>query len=205
MSDVPNAAQRAARAIQHGSPVPVDDPQARAYAEAFYSLAALLPPATEGSPSRPPRHDAEDARRPKARRVTLYAIVLCTVIALALALALRQPDRFDPQGAIFLVPTAAAPTARGVVLITDDRLLLFASGLSQLESGYRYVLWRVDSGGHHRIGSVVALGSGRVRLHAGLREEPSRLEVTIERSTATGAPTGPTVLAGLREPQPQAP
>lgn len=209
MSGVPSAAERAARAIERREPVPTSDPEARAYAEAFYALAALLPPAPNASASYRPHQDrsapARNAIRGATRRVALYAAAVVTIIALVFAFVLRQPDRFEPHSAIYLVPTAASPTARGVVLVADDRLLLFASGLSQLERGYRYVLWRVDSGDHFRIGSVVSLGSGRVRLRADVHEEPSRLELTIEQSTATGAPSGPTVLAGLREPGPYDP
>ena len=217
MNTPPGAAVRAAKAIERREPVPTSDPQARAYAEAFYALAVLLPPvAYESVSSRPRRVAGEDTtgapgrdRRPGTRgamhRLTLYAAAFVTVIALVLVLVLRPPDRFEPRNAIYLVPTAAAPTARGVVLVAEDELLLYASGLSALESGYRYVLWRVDSGDHRRIGSVVSLGSGRVRLRAGVGEEPSRLELTIEQVTATGPPTGPTVLAGLRVPGPDDP
>ena len=210
MNACPDAAARAARAILTREHVPHSDAQARAYAQTFYSLAALLPASEPAGEPAPPREDAthgeEPAGRPAAERGTrsrrvraglVGLVLLVAIAAVGLAFLLLPRDRFDPRGAIYLEPTAAAPAARGVALLADGQLLLYASGLSELERGYRYVLWSVESGAYRRIGSVVGLGTGNVRLRAGFREEPSRLELTIEPATATGNPSGPTVLAGL--------
>lgn len=123
------------------------------------------------------------------------------IVFLAVLLFLPQ-HQLRPVDAIYLTGTGAARAARGVVLVDQDEMLVFTNGLSELERGYRYVVWAGVASDRQRLGSLVSLGDGRARLLAGLPDQiaaaPAELfEVTIEESTHTGPPSGPTVLAGF--------
>jgi hypothetical protein len=199
------AALRAARAILSHRPPEPDDAAAREHLERFFALADLLPvPATplNLNPGRPA------ATRHPARRRATVALPRIAVIVLLVALTfvtvlnfLPREDGFAPRDAIYLSGTGAARTARGAVLMDGGDLLVFASGLSDLESGYRYVVWLRLEDGYERAGSPVYLGDGRIRF-AGTRPGAStspidQVEITIEEATNTGGPEGPVVLAGF--------
>jgi hypothetical protein len=129
--------------------------------------------------------------------IAAVVAVAAAIVLLAGALLLTR-DAFEPQRAIYLTGTGAAGNAAGAVLVDADELILFASGLSRLERGYRYVAWEVRAGRHRRIGAMVALGDGRARLRVRRSREnlPDLVEITIEPSTSTDGPDGPRVLVG---------
>lgn len=194
--------------------------------QTFYALVQLLPereaggfpaakdhePPDRASAERTPapgarrsrgRADASGATRARRapRTVTLPVAALVAIVAALVfvtTLLFLPRGGFAPESAIYLSGTGAARAARGVALASRDRTVVFASGLSELTSGYRYVAWRVDEDGYERIGSMVTLGAGRARLRAAAALEAEQIEVTIEQSTSTGEPEGPTVLAGFR-------
>lgn len=197
----------AARRILSGTSAPTGDERTRAMLETFYALVQLLPP---GEVADDPVTDgraggADDARgtgktERKSHRVTLPVAALVAIIAALIfvtALLFLPRDSFAPEDVIYLSGTGAARAARGVVLAGNDETVIFASGLSELTRGYRYVAWRVDEDVYRRVGSMIALGTGRARLRTPtVRAE--QIEITIEPSTSTGEPEGPTVLAGFR-------
>ncbi|MFW6288716.1 MAG: hypothetical protein ACOC2Q_02945 [Spirochaetota bacterium] len=216
-----SASREAARRIIEHTTTDDHDSDSRAIVELFYSLVTLLP-ATElgtevlsrarhttvarAAPS--PRGAQPSPSPPDASRLSRLARLtgrpLPAHIALALALVftttllLLPRGRFEPSAALYLRGTGAARDARGVALLGDDELLIFASGLSELERGYRYVAWNVQGGIYGRLGTMTTIGGDRARLQTLADTLPDQLEVTIEPSTATGAPSGPTVLAGFR-------
>ena len=189
--------------------------------ELFYALTALLPdpPAndetgedTTGAATPGGERTPGNAARPRGRarhaaamlqrsvRVPLpgFAALLVALAFATVLLALARPPREpEPEHAVYLAGTGAARSARGVALLGGGELTLFASGLSDLEAGYRYVAWSTTDERHERIGTLTVLGPGRARLVAAVDAEPSLIEVTIEPSAATGRPTGPLVLAGF--------
>ncbi|MFW5716509.1 MAG: hypothetical protein ACOC0E_03585 [Spirochaetota bacterium] len=173
--------------------------------------------------------DVSDENEPRPRRGELFArprklwpkrvppvpvLIVATAVVTLLAATLVIPGRsFEPEAAIYLDGTGAAADARGVVLADEDTVLVYLSGVSDLEQGYRYVAWGVDNAGARRLGTLSMVGSGRARLRldaraAGTAPEgpdrrgspllPARVEVTIESSTSAGEPEGPVVAAGAR-------
>ncbi|MFW6260669.1 MAG: hypothetical protein ACOC6J_03715 [Spirochaetota bacterium] len=175
--------------------------------QTFYALVQLLPQREASGFPAASDHEPPPAasRRAKARRTRhTVAIPVAALVALIVALVfvatlLFLPrDGFAPETAVYLSGTGAARAARGVALAGQERTIIFASGLSELTSGYRYVAWRVDEDGYERLGSLVTLGAGRARLRTAAAPDAEQIEVTIEQSTSTGDPKGPTVLAGFR-------
>ncbi|MFW5689325.1 MAG: hypothetical protein ACOC1U_07125 [Spirochaetota bacterium] len=153
-----------------------------------------------GEPPRPGR--AGNVRR--AGRAGTVAIPIAALVVLVVALVfvttllVLPRQEFSPENALYLFGTGAGSGARGVVLSGGEVLIVFASGLERLERGYRYVGWTVSEGVYERVGSLVALGAGRLRLQTRRAGPLSHFEVTIEPATATGQPVGPTVLAGFQ-------
>lgn len=198
----------AARRILSETSEPVSHDATRETLEAFYALVQLLPAeesdelvgaAPEPSDAVPPGGGrGTEARRRRRRTVAVPVVAIIAALLFVTALLFVPRGGFAPQDAVYLSGTGAARAARGVVLVGRRRTIVFASGLSELTPGYRYVAWRVDDEGYERIGSMVTLGGGRARLRVELLVEAEQIEVTIEPSASTGAPDGPTVLAGFR-------
>jgi hypothetical protein len=127
--------------------------------------------------------------------------VVTAIVLVAAALVLLPVGAFQAEGVVYLSGTGAARQARGVALHSGEELIIYAEGLSRLERGYRYVAWNRVGEATTRLGSLVVLGGGRVRLRVRADEKPMQLEITIERSTGTGGPEGPAVLAGFASPR----
>ena len=201
MSKTDDAARKAARALISGRRP--DTESGREYLASVFALVDLLPRPEralnltgKASESR----DASSTRKPqKTVAIPRFALaaLLAAIVFVTVLLFIPRPG-FAPEQSIALFPTGAARDAQGTLLVGGERYLIFASGLSELEQGYRYVLWSVNEGAYTRLASLVYLGDGRVR-HAGSAAAPAHVEVTIESSTGTLEPAGPTVLVGLAE------
>jgi len=186
------AAPRRAGAVP--APRALVPPRARARPRARAAPGAEETPPGRGRPAATVRHGGVRIPTP-ALVALLVALAFVTVLLL-----LPRPTRHaEPEFALYLVGTGAARSARGVALIGAGELTIFASGLSELEAGYRYVAWSTTDEGYERIGTLTVLGPGRARLRGRTDEDPSLIEVSIEPSSATGRPTGPMVLAGFAE------
>lgn len=177
----------------HGAPPPVSPTQRRT-PDADPERTGSQPGSREKKPLR---------RRGHAERSTVhlpvaaFGALLSALVFIAVLLMLPRPPGFEPGAALYLTGTGAARDARGVALSGGGDLLLFASGLSELERGYRYVAWLVRDGEYERLGTLTTLGAGRARLATRIGEPVSHVEVSIEPAASTGGPGGPTVLAGI--------
>jgi hypothetical protein len=216
----------AAKRILADTAEPAADSATNEALQTFYALVQLLPQREAGgfpasNDDEPPdvasaqqtpaprlrgnRRRADASGRAKARRsrraVTVPVAALVAVLAALVfvtTLLFLPRERFAPETAVYLSGTGAARAARGVTLASRQQTIIFASGLSELTSGYRYVAWGVGEDGYERIGSLVTLGAGRARLRTAMALGAEQIEITIEPSTSTGGPDGPTVLAGFR-------
>lgn len=189
----------------------------------FYSLAQLTPPA--GMPvtvrSRVEDHLARAAaalpsqsakarsdtkpsalRRLAGRKVRLpmtAAAMICLALLLSIGanVLLARNTGFRPAESVYLSGTGSAPDARGVLLADSERVVLFASGLAELTTGYRYVAWTSDSGTMRRLGTLTALGPNTARLLIPETQLHDVVVVSIEASSSSREPEGPQVLLGL--------
>jgi hypothetical protein len=201
-----------------GDELPAGIERARTYLEPFYALALLTPAAApppdlvsrvaaEHEKAPDPAEGAGDnqARRP-GRMMTLLraaapapivALVLLGIVlvgSLVLNVVMLSGHDFRPIDVAYGTGTPAAGDARGVVLTDGDRLILFATGLAELTSGYHYVVWSGGNDNYRRLGRLVEIGDGNARLVIDDPVFPDFVEITIEDTPRPDVPEGPAVL-----------
>jgi len=198
----------------------VGDDRVQALLQAFYSLAQLTPdiPLPDSVTTRvderlasgatlpptdtpPVTGGRSPARRALAARVRMpvtavVMIVLALAISLAANLLLSRAGKFRPEVAVHLTGTASAPETQGVVLFDGNQLVLHASGLAELTSGYRYVAWDASGTEPQYLGSLTMLSDSTARLLRSSDAVAPVVIVTIEPSASPTNPTGPRVLVG---------
>ena len=134
-------------------------------------------------------------RLPVAAAALLLAALL---LSLAANLIMLRGDPFQPETAVYLSGSDAAPNANGVLLYDGESIVLHASGLAQLSPGYRYVAWHATESGETYLGPLTMLSRTTGRLLVDASEVGFIVSVTIESDPAPEAPGGPRILVGLQ-------
>ncbi len=198
------------------------DDRVQALLQVFYSQVQLTPdiPLPEEVVTRVKRRlaaDAEsrpadtdsaptDATRSLARRAlttrvrmpvtALVMLVAALLLSIGANLLLSRAGEFRPEVALHLIGTGASPGTKGVVLFDGKRIVLHASGLAELTSGYRYVAWNVSGTEPQYLGSLTMLSDSTARLLTSADELMQTIVVTIEPSASPAGPAGPQILVG---------
>ncbi len=132
-------------------------------------------------------------------RVPVTALVMLAaalVLSIGANILLSRTSQFRPEVAIHMIGTASSPGTRGVVLFDGKRIVLHASDLAELTSGYRYVAWNAPETQPHYLGSLTMLGNSTARLLTSADALGPVVVVTIEPSASPAEPTGPQILVG---------
>jgi len=198
----------------------VGDDRVQALLQAFYSLAQLTPdiplpdavttrvnerlaseatlPQTDPPPATGNRSSAQRAVAARVRMPVTAVVMIVVALAISLAanLLLSRTSQFRPEVAVHLTGTAAAPETQGVVLFDGNQLVLHASGLAELTSGYRYVAWDASETEPQYLGSLTMLSDSTARLLLSSDTVVPVVIVTIEPSASPTNPTGPQILVG---------
>lgn len=132
-------------------------------------------------------------------RMPITALVML-VAALALSIGanilLSRAGQFRPEVAVHMTGTDSSPGSRGALLFDGRQMVLYASGLAELTSGYRYVAWNASGSEPQYLGSLTMLSDSTARLLISADAMVQIVVVTIEPSASPGAPTGPPILVG---------
>ena len=143
----------------------------------------------------------EWAKRALTARVGMPTTALVMlVVALALSVGanflLLRSGQFRPEVAIHMIGTGSSPDAKGVLLFDGKQIVLHASGLVELTSGYRYVAWNASGSEPQYLGSLTMLSDSAARLLTAADALVPVVVVTIEPSASPANPTGPQILVG---------
>jgi len=202
-----------------GDTAPTGD-RVQALLQSFYSLAQLTPdvPVPESLENRlterlealhapePPEATSATGRPPLIRRVLAHhsrlptTAVIMLVVALVLSVGanilMSRTHDFRPEVAVHLAGTGSSPDARGVLLYDGRQIVMHASGLAELASGYRYVAWGSAEDLPVNLGTLTMLGSSTARLVARANLVETPVIVTIEPTGSSPGPSGPRILMG---------
>ena len=132
-------------------------------------------------------------------RVPVTALVMLAValvLSIGANILLSRTSGFRPEVAIHLIGTASSPGTKGVVLFDGKRIVLYADGLAELTSGYRYVAWNASGTESRYLGSMTMLTDSTARLLTSADALGPVIVVTIEPSASPAEPTGPQILVG---------
>ena len=194
----------------------------QALLQAFYSLAQLTPdiPLPEEVEARVNQRlvaDADsgpvdeeraptDVPQPRVMRAlvarvrmpvtALVMLGVALVLSIGANFLLSRASEFRPEVAIHMIGTGASPGTKGVVLFDGKRIVLHASGLAELTSGYRYVAWDASETEPRYLGSLTMLSNSTARLLTSADALVPVVVVTIEPSASPADPTGPQILVG---------
>lgn len=200
------------------------DDRVQALLQAFYSLAQLtpdtpLPEAVATGVNQRMSADAENGMAPAQPRsqpvigkrswvqrsltarmrvpvTALVMLMVALVLSIGANLLLSRTSGFRPEVAIHMIGTGASPGTEGVVLFDGKRMVLHASGLAELTSGYRYVAWNASGAKPQYLGSLTMLSDSTARLLTSADAPVLVIVVTIEPSASPTEPTGPQILVG---------
>ncbi len=143
-----------------------------------------------------PRVKRALAARVRIPATALVMLIVALVLSIGANILLSRTSGFRPEVAIHMVATGASPGTKGVVLFDGKRMVLHASGLAELTSGYRYVAWDVSEMEPQYLGSLTMLSNSTARLLTSADALVPVVVVTIEPSASPADPTGPQILVG---------
>ena len=141
-------------------------------------------------PGEPHRGPIGGRRTSQPAVVALIVGTLLIIAVTAGLYALTSVDPLQPHTMTPLSATTAAPGAAGVILRDSTTVLVFAQGLPDPASGFRYVLWYEDSAEIRRLGRLRSSSPDSYYLRVDEATDGDSFYVTLEAPGRQQLPDG---------------